>query len=81
MIGAYLSVSTVSIVVIGYLLNCLDRQLNNCQVFTHCIISCMLNHLGGQLNCQAFAHCIIGICGMSGMAHPSNSFRMLSGRQ
>ena len=38
MIGAYLSVSIVSLVVIGYNCNHLDGQLN-WQVFTHCIIS------------------------------------------
>ena len=37
MIGAYLSVSIVSFVAIGYCCNHLDGQLN-CQVFTHCII-------------------------------------------
>ena len=38
MIGAYLSVSIVNFVVIGYHCNCLDGQLN-CQEYTHCIIS------------------------------------------
>ena len=37
MIGAYLSVSIVSSVLIGYCCNCLDGQLNY-QAFTHCII-------------------------------------------
>ena len=38
MIGAYLSVSIVSFVVIGYHCFHLDGQLNY-QAFTHCIIS------------------------------------------
>ena len=37
MIGAYLSVSIVSLVVTGYHCNCLDGQLK-WQAFTHCII-------------------------------------------
>ena len=37
MIGAYLSVSIVSLAVIDYHCNCLDGQLH-WQVFTHCMI-------------------------------------------
>ena len=67
MTGAYLGVSIVSFVVIGYCFNHLDGQLN-WQVFTHCIT--------GRATKLSTVQLVI-----CGMAHFSNSFRMVSGRQ
>ena len=67
MIGAYLRLSIVSFVVIGYHCNCLDGQLN-WQAFTHSIIS-----RATKLSVVLLVTC--------GMAHSCNSFRMVSGRQ
>ena len=67
MIGAYLSVSIVSFVVIGYHCNCFDGQLN-WQAFTHCTISRATKLLVVQSV-------------IWGMAHSSNSFKMASGWQ